>query len=174
MADALLLPSVSRDVLPSETVRIARLQEAAPQIESILQGEYDEIAVLATLACLFSHVFSHANFCGFYRLIQNELVIGPYQGSLGCFRIDLNRGMCGRAARERTMVVIDDVHLEPEHIACDSRSRSELVIPIIVGGKLRGVMDVDSPFLAAFSLREGELAYGLLDRCLRDVSQYRL
>jgi L-methionine (R)-S-oxide reductase len=173
MAEALLLPSVSRDVLPSETDRIARLQEAAPQIETILQGEQDEIAVLATLACLFNHVFSHANFCGFYRLIQNELVIGPYQGSLGCFRIDLNRGICGRAAREQTMVVIENVHLEPDHIACDSRSQSELVIPLIVGGELRGVMDVDSPFFAAFSRREGELVSGLLDRCLRDVIQYR-
>lgn len=88
----------------------------------------------------------------------------PYQGSMGCLRIDFARGVCGRCARTREVQIVDDVDTIPDHIACDARSRSELVLPVVAQGVLRAVLDIDSPHVAAFSRREAELLAGLIAR----------
>ncbi|MBL8607877.1 MAG: GAF domain-containing protein [Myxococcales bacterium] len=156
-----------RDALMPEVARLARLDEALPQIEAVLATETDAVAIEATLACLLWDTLAHVNFCGFYRRIgATTLAVGPYQGSMGCLRIDFGRGVCGAAARTREVQIVDDVHAFPGHIACDSRSRSELVIPVVAGGELRAVLDVDSPFPAAFGRAEADRIEALVARTL--------
>lgn len=100
-------------------------------------------------ACLFEHL-DKVNWVGFYLAQDEELVLGPFQGRPACLRIALGRGVCGAAAKEGRSVLVDDVHAFPGHIACDSRSRSELVIPMFQNGRLLGVLDIDSPELSRF------------------------
>lgn len=165
MAEGILLPPISRDVLLPEETRLARLDAALPQIDAVVAEETDAVALEATLACLLWEVLSHANFCGFYRRVgPRTLAVGPYQGSMGCLRIDFERGVCGACARTREVQRIDDVHAFPGHIACDPRSRSELVVPVVAGGELRAVLDVDSPHLAAFSAAEADRVHALVRR----------
>lgn len=159
-------PSLPRETLLSEAEREARLTEAVPVLLAAVAGETDLVAIQATLACLLWEVMAQANWCGFYRRIgPTTLAVGPYQGTLGCLRIDFSRGVCGAAARTRTVQLVDDVHAFPDHIACDSRSLSEVVIPVVQRGELIAVLDIDSPMLAAFSKREAEI----LERLMRDV-----
>ncbi len=125
--------------------------------------EADLVAVQSTLACLLWEVLVQANWCGFYRRIgPSTLAVGPYQGSLGCLRIDFSRGVCGAAARTCSTQLVDDVHAFPDHIACDGRSRSEIVVPVMRQGQLIAVLDIDSPFLSAFSAAEARLLEGLM------------
>ncbi len=166
MSEGIVLPTVARGTLLPEAERVARLDEARPQILAALAGETDDIARMATLACLLWETLPHANWCGFYRKTgEAMLTVGPYQGTMGCLRITFDRGVCGAAARTRTTQLVPDVHLFPGHIACDARSRSEVVVPVTRGGELLGVLDVDSPHVAAFS--EAEAAR--LEHLVRDV-----
>lgn len=163
MSENFLLDPLPRYSLLDPQRRIDRLRDATPQILSTIEGETDLIAVQATLACLLYQVFAQANWCGFYRRVsEQELVVGPYQGSLGCLRIALARGVCGRAATTQQIQVIDDVTTFVGHIACDESSRSELVVPVVVGTRTEAVLDIDSPHLAAFSVAEGECLSDLL------------
>jgi GAF domain-containing protein len=163
MSEGIVLNVVPRDVLLAENARVARLVEALPQIRSVVEGETDAVALEATVACLLWDALPQTNWCGFYRRIdERTLVVGPYHGGMGCLRIDLARGVCGAAARTATTQRIADVHAFPGHIACDDRTRSELVIPIIVKGRVVAVLDLDSPFLDAFSEREATLLEGLV------------
>lgn len=119
---------------------------------SVLEGIDDEIAAMATLSCLLHHGFGHL-WTGFYRTVEpgRRLRVGPYQGTLGCLEIAFGRGVCGTAAAERRTVVVPDVEAFPGHIACDGRSRSEIVVPVVdADGSVRAVLDVDSEHLAAF------------------------
>ncbi|WP_417464880.1 GAF domain-containing protein [Kordiimonas sp.] len=123
--------------------------ETAAQIEAVLEGETDRTAQMATVSCLLSQAFPDSYFwTGFYIVDparENELVVGPYQGTLGCLRIPFGRGVCGTAAAERETQIVEDVHAIPNHIACDSRSNSEIVVPVFDrSGKLIAVFDVDS------------------------------
>ncbi len=123
--------------------------ETAAQIEAVLEGETDRTAQMATVSCLLSQAFPDSYFwTGFYIVDparENELVVGPYQGTLGCLRIPFGRGVCGTAAAARETQVVEDVHAIPNHIACDSRSNSEIVVPVFDrAGKLIAVFDVDS------------------------------
>ncbi|HET8900375.1 MAG TPA: GAF domain-containing protein [Holophagaceae bacterium] len=156
MSEGILLAKVARGTLLPEAERLARLDEALPQIRAALEGERDEVALEATLACLLWEALPQANWCGFYRRVaERELAVGPYQGGMGCLRIAFERGVCGAAARTGRIQRVPDVQAFPGHIACDDATRSELVIPILDGaGALRGVFDLDSPELDAFS--EGE------------------
>lgn len=118
----------------------------------LLEGSTDAIAGMATTATLLHHAFGHL-WTGFYRVVEpgRLLRVGPYQGSLGCQEIAFGRGVCGTAAAERRTVVVPDVHAFPGHIACDARSRSEIVVPVFDGaGALLAVLDIDSPEPAAF------------------------
>lgn len=121
-------------------------------IEAVLESETDRIAAMATIACLLHHAFDAYFWTGFYRVVApGELLIGPYQGTLGCLHIPFDRGVCGAAARTRQTVIVPDVHRFPGHIACDPRSRSEIVVPVFDGeGELIAVLDVDSDQLSAF------------------------
>ena len=118
----------------------------------LLEGSTDAIAGMATTATLLHHAFGHL-WTGFYRVVEpgRLLRVGPYQGSLGCQDIAFGRGVCGTAAAEQRTVVVPDVHAFPGHIACDARSRSEIVVPVFDGaGALLAVLDIDSPEPAAF------------------------
>jgi len=120
------------------------------QARGLVHGEHDRIANAANLSALIYHALPHLNWAGFYLFDGTELVVGPFQGLPACVRIPLDKGVCGAAARERTTQRIDDVDAFPGHIACDSASRSELVVPLVKDGALVGVLDLDSPLLARF------------------------
>lgn len=120
------------------------------QLRAMLTGERDWLANLANTAALIFHTLPDLNWAGFYLLRGNELVLGPFQGQPACVRIALGRGVCGTAAAGRRSIVVPDVHAFPGHIACDSASRSELVVPLLQGGRLLGVLDLDSPSPARF------------------------
>lgn len=165
MSEGIELPSVPRFTVASEAERVARLDAAIPQIEAALAGETDEVAIEATLACLLWETLVQTNWCGFYRRTGPTLLtVGPYQGTMGCLRIDFARGVCGACARTREVQRVPDVHAFPGHIACDDRTRSELVIPVVVGGELLAVLDLDSPHLDAFSEVEAERLVALVGR----------
>jgi GAF domain-containing protein len=155
MSEGILLDDAPRGVLAPLSARLARLDEALPQIRAALAGETDAVALQATLACLLWETLPQTNWCGFYRRVgPSVLAVGPYHGTMGCLRIDFARGVCGAAARTRTTQLVPDVHAFPGHIACDDRTRSELVVPVVAGGELRAVLDLDSPLLDAFSAQE--------------------
>ena len=120
------------------------------QAEALLAGEHDPIANAANLAALLYDALDDVNWVGFYRLIDGELVVGPFQGKAACVRIAIGDGVCGTAAERRETVVVEDVHAFDGHIACDPVSRSEIVIPLDDAGRLLGVLDVDSPSIGRF------------------------
>jgi len=120
------------------------------QLASVLDGEHDAIAHAANTAALLYHTLPDVNWVGFYFLKDGELVLGPIQGKPACVRIPLGKGVCGAAAARRVSVVVPDVHAFPGHIACDTASRSELVVPLLKQQSLLGVLDLDSPSPARF------------------------
>lgn len=120
------------------------------QARALLAGERDLTANAANLASLIFHTLPDLNWAGFYWLKGGELLLGPFQGKPACVRIALGKGVCGTAARDRASVVVPDVHAFPGHIACDSASRSEVVIPIVQGERVIGVLDLDSPLPGRF------------------------
>jgi L-methionine (R)-S-oxide reductase len=131
MSEGIPLPALPRGTLLPAAERAARLAEALPHIAAALDGETDEIAAEATLACLLSQVLVQTSWCGFYRRTGERLLtVGPYQGAMGCLRIPFDRGVCGACAREQRTQLVPDVHAFPDHIACDDATRSELVIPV--------------------------------------------
>jgi L-methionine (R)-S-oxide reductase len=119
--------------------------ELADQARGLLQGERDRVANAANLAALVYHALPDLNWVGFYFFDGAELVVGPFQGLPACVRIPLGKGVCGTAAATRQTQRVADVHAFPGHIACDSASRSELVVPLFAGDTLVGVFDLDSP-----------------------------
>lgn len=126
----------------------------AAQLEALLAGERDFIANAAQFtAFLFSEI-DGLNWAGFYLNRHEELVLGPFQGKVACARIPFGRGVCGAAASARQTQRVEDVHAFPSHIACDSASNSELVVPLVKEGRLIGVLDLDSPHLGRFSVED--------------------
>ena len=124
--------------------------ELAEQARGLLHGERDRIANAANFAALVWHALPDINWCGFYFFDGRELVVGPFQGKPACVRIALGKGVCGTAAASRQTQLVPDVHAFEGHIACDSASRSEVVVPLYEGERLLGVWDVDSPLPARF------------------------
>jgi GAF domain-containing protein len=122
----------------------------AASLESLLGGESDALANLANASALLADALDRINWCGFYLLRGGELVVGPFQGKPACVRIPVGKGVCGTAAARRETIVVPDVNDFPGHIACDSASRSEIVVPILEDERLRGVLDIDSPELSRF------------------------
>src|SRR4249919_895810 len=120
------------------------------QARALVEGERDRVANAANLSALVYHALPQLNWVGFYFFDGTELVVGPFQGLPACVRIPLSRGVCGAAARTRTTQRVADVNAFAGHIACDSASRSELVVPLVVDGELFGVLDLDSPSPARF------------------------
>src|SRR4051812_6664991 len=112
--------------------------------DALTQGECDPVANMANVAALIGQLVPHLNWAGFYRLIEGELVLGPFWGKPACIRIAVGQGVCGAAAAHGASVRVDDVNAFPGHIACDSASRSELVVPVRRGGAVQAVIDLDS------------------------------
>ncbi len=127
------------------------------QARALLHGEHDRIANAANLSALVYNALPDLNWVGFYFFDGTELVVGPFQGLPACVRIPLDKGVCGAAARSRQTQRVEDVHAFPGHIACDSASNSELVMPLVAAdGQLLGVFDLDSPLSARFSVEDQE------------------
>ena len=141
--------AASRAASPAE-----QLEELLLQARGLLDGERDFTANAANLASLVYHALPDLNWAGFYWLKGGELVLGPFQGKPACVRIALGRGVCGTAAQERRTLVVPDVHAFPGHIACDSASASELVVPMVHGSRVVGVLDLDSPRPGRFGEEE--------------------
>ncbi|MGD8380100.1 MAG: GAF domain-containing protein [Gammaproteobacteria bacterium] len=135
---------------PAATDKATCYAELCEQARGLLGGERDPIANAANLAALLYHGLDRVNWVGFYLLKEGELVVGPFQGLPACVRIAMGKGVCGTAAAERRTLVVDDVDAFAGHIPCDAASRSEIVVPLVVGGELFGVLDIDSPELARF------------------------
>ncbi len=125
-------------------------RELAAALESLLAGESDALANLANASALLAQALERINWCGFYLARSEDLVLGPFQGKPACVRIAMGKGVCGTAAARRESLVVPDVAKFPGHIACDPASRSEIVVPIVENGMLRGVLDVDAPEPARF------------------------
>ncbi len=140
--------------------RDARYRELAGEIAAVLEGEEDRTARMATVAAMLAQSFPRFFWTGFYVVDarrERELVVGPYQGTLGCLRIPFGKGVCGAAAASRRTVIVPDVEAFEGHIACDSRSRSEIVVPVLdARGELIAVLDVDSTEPAAFDQLDAE------------------
>lgn len=126
------------------------------QLRHLIQDEPDAVANLANASALLGQFLQEINWVGFYLLKEGELVLGPFQGLPACVRIPVGRGVCGTAARDRSTVRVDDVHAFPGHIACDAASNSEIVVPLLAGGELIGVLDIDSPAHARFDETDQE------------------
>lgn len=128
--------------------------ELARELRSLIAGEPDTIANLANASALLFHSLPDLNWAGFYLLKNGELVVGPFQGKPACVRIAVGKGVCGAAAARRATMLVMNVHEFPGHIACDSASNSEIVVPMIAGDELLGVLDLDSPKLARFDAED--------------------
>jgi L-methionine (R)-S-oxide reductase len=134
-----------------ETISKSELYDRlAAQLTSLLAGEPDLIANAANFSSLIFHSLPDLNWAGFYFVKDDELVLGPFQGRPACVRIAMGKGVCGTAAAAGVTTIVPNVHEFPGHIACDSASNSEIVVPLIEGGRLIGVLDLDSPRFGRF------------------------
>src|SRR5216684_6689782 len=131
-------------------------RDLAASLAALLAGETDALANLANASGLLAQALERINWCGFYLARGEDLVLGPFQGKPACVRIAMGKGVCGTAAARRESLVVPDVAKFPGHIACDPASRSEIVVPIVENGMLRGVLDVDSPEAARFDEEDRE------------------
>jgi L-methionine (R)-S-oxide reductase len=124
------------------------------QARGLLEGERDYIANAANLTALLFQTLRGVNWVGFYFMRENRLVLGPFQGKPACTSIELGNGVCGTAAQDRQTIVVNDVKHFPKHITCDPESKSEIVVPLVAGGRVVGVLDLDSPLYARFDDRD--------------------
>jgi L-methionine (R)-S-oxide reductase len=154
-------------ILPADKAQ--RYAAVAEEIAAVLDGEPNLTARMATVASMLAASFDHFFWTGFYVVDpdkREELVVGPYQGTLGCLRIAFGRGVCGTAARTRQTQIVEDVDAFPDHIACDSRSKSEVVVPVVdADGRLIAVFDVDAEVTGAFDQADADW----LERILQDT-----
>jgi GAF domain-containing protein len=132
----------------------AMYRDLASALAGLVEGEPDPVANMANAAALIWETLPDVNWVGFYRNVGGELVLGPFQGRPACIRIAFGEGVCGAAAASRKVQRVDDVHAFPGHIACDAASVSELVVPIVSGGELVAVLDIDSPARARFDAED--------------------
>ena len=135
---------------PEGATKAELFADLSAQLRSLLEGERDFIANAANLSSLLFYSLPDLNWAGLYILRGGELVLGPFQGKPACVRIPLGQGVCGTAANRQQTIVVDNVHDFPGHIACDSASNSEIVVPIVSEGRLIGVLDLDSPSFSRF------------------------
>jgi L-methionine (R)-S-oxide reductase len=152
MAEYTLVAPRTGDLRLSPAEKAERYALLAEQAAALLEAEDDLLAGMTSIVCLLHNAFPYFYWTGFYRRVAaDQLLVGPYQGTLGCLRIPFSRGVCGAVARERRTRVVDDVSAFPGHIACDSASASEIVVPVLdARGELIAVLDVDSTLPAAF------------------------
>lgn len=149
--------------------KVEAYAELESHIDAVLEGVRDEIAEMATVSALVHHAFGHL-WTGFYRVVEpgKRLLVGPYQGTLGCLEIAFGSGVCGTAAAERRSVVVPDVNTFPGHITCDARSRSEIVVPVSgPDGGLIAVLDIDSEEPDTFDDSDREALERIVQRFAR-------
>jgi L-methionine (R)-S-oxide reductase len=152
MAEQTLVADRTGELRMSAADKDERYRDVAVMIEAAIEGEPDLLAGMTTVVCLLHNAFPYFFWTGFYRRVgPTRLLVGPYQGTMGCLEIEFGRGVCGAAASERRTQLVEDVHAFPGHIACDSASASEIVVPVLdARGELIAVLDVDSTLPAAF------------------------
>jgi L-methionine (R)-S-oxide reductase len=150
--------------------KTATYERAIQEIEAILEGETDLLAAMVTIVCLLHQAFDSYFWTGFYRRVgPDRLLIGPFQGTLGCLHITFDRGVCGACARGRQTVIVPEVHRFPGHIACDPNSKSEIVVPVFnQAGQLIAVFDVDSDQYDAFD----EVDQGYLEQIISWLARF--
>jgi L-methionine (R)-S-oxide reductase len=144
-------------------------RDLAQALDALIGDEPDPIANMANAAALIRESLPDLNWAGFYRNVGGELVLGPFQGRPACIRIALGRGVCGTAAATGQVQRVDDVHSFPGHIACDSESRSELVVPILRGKDVVAVLDLDSPLAARFTQEDEDGCLALAEILARAI-----
>lgn len=133
----------------------AKYNLLAKQLDALLEGEFDNVANLSNASALLNQFLEdNINWCGFYLSKNDELLLGPFQGLPACVHIPFGKGVCGTAAESQKTIVVEDVHAFPGHIACDSASQSEIVVPIVKEQTLFGVLDIDSPIKNRFSTED--------------------
>ena len=140
---------MEKELIIQGTTKLERYKALLPQIEEVVKDEPDLIANMANVAAMLHETFNFW-WTGFYRVVGNELVLGPFQGPMACTRIQKGRGVCGTAWAEERTQIVPDVDLFPGHIACSSASRSEIVVPVWNDKKIIAVLDIDSKWLATF------------------------
>jgi len=140
------------------------------QLRSLLAEERDLIANAANLSALLYHLIPDLNWAGFYFYKNDELVLGPFQGQPACVRIAIGKGVCGTAAEQRQTIIVDNVHDFPGHIACDSASNSEIVVPILKDEQLIGVLDIDSPSVGRFDEEDAKGLNGLIETFVGSIN----
>ncbi|WNC74297.1 GAF domain-containing protein [Thalassotalea psychrophila] len=129
-------------------------QSMLGQVEAIISDENDMIANMANISAILFNAFDDVNWAGFYRMVDNELVLGPFQGQVACIRIPVGRGVCGSAVSEKRIQLVADVHQFAGHIACDAASNSEVVIPVFHQGEVIAVLDIDSVSIGYFEQQD--------------------
>ncbi len=152
-------------VLPEGFILMrVKYDDLSKTVAALTEGERDEVALMATLACELHHADDRFDWTGFYRVTEPEVLkIGPYQGGHGCLVIPFSRGVCGAAARTGEVQLVDDVEAFPGHIACSSSTRSEIVLPVRNGaGEVIGVLDIDSDQPAVFTQEDAEQLSAIL------------
>lgn len=142
---------------------------AISQLQALLEGEDDVISNLSNASALLNQFLENINWVGFYLNRNEELVLGPFQGLPACVRIPFHRGVCGKAASLKMTVLVGNVHEFPGHIACDSVSLSEIVIPILINGELFGVLDIDSPVLNRFDEIDQHYLESFVDQLIKHL-----
>ncbi len=147
----------------------ALYEQIAREGAALVEGEPDAIANYANVAALLYHSLPDVNWAGFYLLKGDSLIVGPFQGLPACVRIPMGKGVCGTAATQRQTIVVPDVNAFPGHIACDSASRSEIVVPMIKENALLGVLDIDSPVLSRFDDEDRDGLQRLVEVLLRSA-----
>lgn len=130
-------------------------------------NKYEFISVLANLSSYLYQSLDDINWVGFYLYSNDNLYLGPFMGSVACTHININKGVCGKCARDKESIIVDDTHLFKGHIACDARSRSEIVIPLIIDNNLVALLDIDSPKIARFNEKDKLYFQGLI----KDLSE---
>ncbi len=151
--------------------KAALYRDLAQQLDALLSGESDVTANAANAAAAIFHSLPRLNWAGFYFLRDGVLVLGPFQGRPACVRIPLGSGVCGTAAREQRSILVSDVEKFPGHIACDTASRSELVVPLVRNDAVLGVLDLDSPDLARFDAEDQKGCEALAAIVVRHFAQ---
>lgn len=146
-------------------------QLVASQILSLAEIDRDFVPLLSNAAALLNEAMDRINWVGFYLLDKGSLLVGPFQGKVACVRIEIGKGVCGSAVREGRPLRVEDVHAFPGHIACDSASRSEIVLPIRSGGRVVGVLDIDSPETGRFT-EEDEKGLGRVVQAIESATDF--
>ena len=142
--------------------KIKRYELLYEQVKALINKENDDIANMANVAAVIHEAFNFW-WTGFYRVIDKELVLGPFQGPVACTRIAYGRGVCGTAWKEKETIIVEDVHQFPGHIACSSASKSEIVVPIFKDNQVVAVLDIDSEKLATFDNIDKEWLEMIID-----------